>query len=139
MTQDHLADKLFVSRQLVSKWELGFGMPTIDHLLNLTKLFHISFEELLCLDETCEIDESNLFRGHDRLFIINGIIRKKMKVNLPEVFYQFSSSERIMLLKAIKEDKLKVSMNEILPRLTPGEIKFLKMEDGTDDITKSSQ
>lgn len=139
MTQDDLADQLFVTRQLVSKWELGLGIPTIDTLLDLSKIFNISFEELLCLDEKLEIDESNLFSGHDRLFIINNIISKKLKVNLPEVFYQFSSNERIMILKAMKEGKLKVSMTELLPRLTPGEIKFLKMEDGTYDFKKNSK
>jgi len=30
MTQDDLADKLSITRQLVSKWELGLGFPTID-------------------------------------------------------------------------------------------------------------
>lgn len=139
MTQDDLADKLFVSRQLVSKWELGLGFPTIDTLLDLTKLFNTSFEDLLCLDEKLEIDEANLFGGHDRLFIINSIINKKIEVNLPEVFYQFSSNERMMVLKAIKEGKLKVSMSELLPRLTPGEIKFMNMEDVTYDFKKNSK
>jgi len=126
MTQDDLAEKLFVTRQLVSKWELGLGFPTIDALLDLAKLFSISFEELLCLDEETTIDEDNLFSGHNRIFIINQIIKNKLKVNIPDVLYQFSSSERIMVLKAIKEGNLKVNMRELLPRLTPGETRFLK-------------
>lgn len=126
LTQDELADKLFVSRQFVSKWELGLGVPAIDTLLDLTKLFQISFEELLCLDEKLEIDESNLFSGHDRLFIINSIINKKITVNLPEVFYQFSPTERMMVLKAIKDRKLSVSINALKPRLTTGEKKYLQ-------------
>lgn len=137
MTQDDLAGELFVTRQLVSKWELGLGVPTIDALLDLSKIFDISFEELLCLDEKLEIDESNLFSGHDRLFIINNLISKRIIVNLPEVFYQFSSNERIMILKAIKEGKLKVSMSELLPRLTPGEIKFLNKEDTAYDFKEN--
>ena len=44
MTQGDLADQLFVTRQLVSKWELGIGVPTIDTFLELSKLFGVSFE-----------------------------------------------------------------------------------------------
>lgn len=102
-------------------------------------MFNISFEELLCLDEKTEFDESNLFNGHDRSFIINSIINNKIKVNLPDVFYQFSSNERIIVLKAIKEGKIKVSISELLPRLTSGELKFLKMEDVTNDFKKNSK
>ncbi|MDE5855414.1 MAG: helix-turn-helix domain-containing protein, partial [Anaeroplasmataceae bacterium] len=30
LTQDEVAEKLFVTRQLVSKWEKGNGVPSID-------------------------------------------------------------------------------------------------------------
>lgn len=51
LTQDDVAEKLFVTRQLVSKWENGTGVPTIDCLLELCKLYQTSFEDILCLDE----------------------------------------------------------------------------------------
>ena len=51
LTQKDVAEKLFVSRQLVSKWENGSGIPSIDVLLELSLLFRVTFEELLCLDE----------------------------------------------------------------------------------------
>lgn len=139
MTQDDLANQLFVTRQLVSKWELGLSVPTIDTLLNLSKLFSLSFEDLLCLEEKIDIDESNLFARHDRLFIFNNIITGRIKVNLPRVIGQFSSTERMILLKAIKKRKLKVSISDLLPKLTVREIAFLKTEDVTHDFKKSSK
>ena len=139
LTQDQLANQLFVTRQLVSKWELGLGIPSIDTLLALSKLFSVSFEELLCLDEKINIHESNLFAGHDRSFIINNIISGKIKVNIPQVIHQFTSTERMMILRAIHKKKLIVSIAALLPRLTTREIKLLKTEDVTYDIKKSSK
>ncbi len=139
LTQDDLANHLFVTRQLVSKWELGIGVPTIDTLLALSTLFRISFEELLCLDEKFNVDESNLFARHDRSFIINQIVNGRIKVNLPLVIHQLASTERLIVIKAIKKGKLNVSITELMPRLTPREVKFIKTEDVNHDIKKSSK
>jgi len=49
MNQDALAEKLYVSRQAISLWESGKGMPSIDNLICLTEIFEVSFEEILCL------------------------------------------------------------------------------------------
>lgn len=51
LTQDEVAEKLYVTRQLVSKWEKGIGVPSIDCLLELCRLYQKSFEDILCLDE----------------------------------------------------------------------------------------
>ena len=129
LTQEDIAEKLFVSRQLVSKWENGTGVPSIDVLIELSKLFKISFEELLCLDNEIDIDESDIFIGHNRLFIVRSIIDGNIKVNLSEVFYQLSPIERMMVLKSIKEERLKTNMDELYPKLTPGEQKFIRKDD----------
>lgn len=47
MSQEELADKLSVSRQSVSKWEMDHAQPQIDKILQLCELFHISTDELL--------------------------------------------------------------------------------------------
>ena len=88
LTQDDIASKLYVSRQLVSKWENGTGIPSIDVLIELSKLFHISFEELLCLNEENTIDKENIFAGKDRMYVVSCIINGDIKVNLADVFYQ---------------------------------------------------
>ncbi len=125
MTQDELADKLYVTRQALSKWELGVSAPSIDTLLELCKLFNVSFEEILCLDEKYEIDPDNIFQGHDRLFIVDSICKKELVVNIPDVFYQFSPSERMIILKSIKEGKIETDIDELLVKLTPAELRFL--------------
>lgn len=47
MTQNELADKLFISRQAVSNYEQGRSYPSIDILLNMCKLFNTSLDNLL--------------------------------------------------------------------------------------------
>ena len=47
MTQDDLADLLYITRKAVSKWETGAGYPSIDVAKRLCDTFGISFEELI--------------------------------------------------------------------------------------------
>ena len=51
LSQEALAEKLDVSRQSVSKWELGQAMPEIDKVVAMSKLFEITTDELLLSDE----------------------------------------------------------------------------------------
>lgn len=47
LSQTELAEKLGVTSQAVSKWECGLTLPDIDLLLDLSKLYDISINELL--------------------------------------------------------------------------------------------
>lgn len=47
MSQEELAEKLNVSRQAVSRWEMGTAMPDAVNILQLSKLFHVTTDYLL--------------------------------------------------------------------------------------------
>ena len=47
ISQEQLAEKISVSRQSVSKWEMNQALPQIDKVLQLCELFEISTDELL--------------------------------------------------------------------------------------------
>ena len=47
MSQETLADRLSVSRQSVSKWEMDQALPQIDKVLQLCELFDVTADELL--------------------------------------------------------------------------------------------
>ncbi len=47
MTQEYVAEVVGVSRQAVSKWENGASDPSTSNLIALSKLYEISFEDLL--------------------------------------------------------------------------------------------
>lgn len=51
LSQEQLAEVLGVSRQLVSKWERGAGMPTVDMIVGISKLFEVTTDYILRQDE----------------------------------------------------------------------------------------
>lgn len=47
MTQEQLAEKCSVSRQAVAKWETGESEPTIERLIMLSNIFHVTVDEIV--------------------------------------------------------------------------------------------
>ncbi len=47
MSQEELAEKVFVSRQTISNWETGKSYPDINSLLLLSQTFQISLDQLI--------------------------------------------------------------------------------------------
>lgn len=47
LTQEELAEALFVSRTAISKWESGRGYPSIDSLKEISTFFSVTIDELL--------------------------------------------------------------------------------------------
>lgn len=47
LSQEQLASEVTVSRQAVSKWELGESMPDTENIIQLTKIFDVSADFLL--------------------------------------------------------------------------------------------
>lgn len=120
LSQEELANTLFVTRQAVSKWELGQSFPSIEIILELTKVFEVSIEELLCINEKLNIDESNIFKNHDRLFIIKKASENKLGIPLEKIFDQFNDDERALILYNLKINQIKIS-GEFIKVLTKNE------------------
>lgn len=53
MSQEELAEKLNVSRQAISRWEMGAAMPDAANILQLGKLFHVTTDYLLDDESPC--------------------------------------------------------------------------------------
>ena len=59
LTQEELAEALFVSRTAISKWESGRGYPSIDSLKALSRFFSVTIDELICSDEMLTVAEND--------------------------------------------------------------------------------
>lgn len=59
LTQEELAEILFVSRTAISKWESGRGYPSIESLKAISKFFSVSVDELLSVDELISVAEKD--------------------------------------------------------------------------------
>lgn len=77
-TQEQLAEKLYVSRTAVSKWESGKGYPNIDSLKDIAKLFNKTIDELLSSEEIIDIakeeNTSNIKRTNNLIYGLLDII-----------------------------------------------------------------
>lgn len=72
LTQEELAEALYVSRTAISKWESGRGYPSIDSLKEISNFFTVSIDDLLSTETVLSIAEkenkSNMRNLCDLLF-----------------------------------------------------------------------
>lgn len=59
LSQEELAGRLNVSRQTISKWEVGESAPDMDNLVSISELFGVSLDELV-LDKTSEKEQPSV-------------------------------------------------------------------------------
>lgn len=60
LSQEQFAHKLGVTRQAVSKWELGDAVPDVDNIISISKAFNVTLDYLLLdelTDERIEYEE----------------------------------------------------------------------------------
>ncbi len=58
MSQEELGSKLNVSRQTISKWELGESTPELEKLISISDYFEISMDELVFGNDSAKIETS---------------------------------------------------------------------------------
>ena len=59
LTQEELAEALYVSRTAISKWESGRGYPNIESLKAIAKYFSVSVDQLLSSDAILNLAEED--------------------------------------------------------------------------------
>lgn len=57
LSQAEAAEQLGVSRQAISRWETGTGLPTLDNLIQMGKLYQVSLDELVYGPEAVQPQE----------------------------------------------------------------------------------
>ena len=105
LTQEELAEKLYVNSRSISRWENAKTMPDFDVLIELAKLYDISIEELLNGERT-EIMEKQT---------------EKTLYNIAE----YTNQEKLRLLNRIKY----VAWIDILLWSVFFLLKYLELED----------
>ena len=68
LTQEELAQALFVSRTAISKWESGRGYPNIESLKAISNFFSVTIDELLSTDEVLTIAEEDNKQKENNFF-----------------------------------------------------------------------
>lgn len=117
MTQEELAEQLFVTRQTVSRWERGHAYPNIDTLVELSLLLEFSIDYALTGDEQMieEVSEEQRKNTNRKwlvrtlvvmfimlvfvvtIFIFHGNIRLASASEIDDFFY--SHDEQVLSIK----------------------------------------
>ncbi|MCF7932791.1 MAG: helix-turn-helix domain-containing protein [Acholeplasmataceae bacterium] len=71
LTQEQLGEKLFVTRNAISKWETNKGTPNIESLKQLASLFNVSLDDLLGQDDLVTMT----LLTHQRMIINTNLIQ----------------------------------------------------------------
>ena len=98
LSQEGLAEMLEVSRQAVSKWELGEGYPEVDKLLLLSKKLNVSLDSLLIGENTAATSEKG--KPSDTIRIVSpheGVIINASKVTRSQQFKGRKNSPQFAL------------------------------------------
>lgn len=115
MTQEQLSEKLNVSRQTISKWESGNTSPDLESIVKVSKIFHVSLDDLLSegdaqvteKNEQITLEDLMKINLHNRkmtLLLISGLIF--LMISILNVIYvtalhSTTSSTQYMLYRYI--------------------------------------
>ena len=124
LTQEEFADILKVSRSAVAKWEQGRGMPSLDLLERISKVYELSIDELISEEEIkketfINIGKINKIDKERKIvFFILAILAvfaiciSIVLIKKFDVFAKNYSDERDGLINEIADDYIKVNMKE---------------------------
>ncbi len=110
LTQDEVADAVYVSRQAVSGWEKGLTLPSISSCILLLDLYDTDLDELLCLK-----------KKNDSSLLLQEILDGKTVFVPAEHMWQMSPSQREQILDRISCGQITVNMDELMPYLSKEE------------------
>jgi len=118
LTQVNLADTLYVTHQAVSKWENGKSIPSIEILVELTKLLKISIDYLLENTDIKENDYPTMFKHYSREAVLSSFFQNEnINLELKNIFYLLSQSERMLIIDRLIASSLNIEVESIWPYL----------------------
>ena len=121
MTQDMLAQRLYVSRQAVSSWEMGTRAPSLDSLVELSGLLQMCIND----NDNGDVDPDNIFADRSREYVLKLMTTGRFPIAVDRVFYQLSPDERMRVLQSMKNRQCKVD-HDLFVKLTVAEQQLVR-------------
>lgn len=119
LSQAELAEAIKVSRQAISRWEVGTAIPSADNLMGLSKFYNVSMDELM----GTVINSENCVEQIDKL---NTGILKKIAIALCIIVMFIGIAVWVMLFTYKENTNVPVNIGE----LDTYELENLDQEDG---------
>ena len=124
MTQNELADALYVTRQAVSKWEMGKSLPSVEVLIEMTEIFDVTIDYMLDNSDLEENDYRTMFMQYPResvIFRFQNSDRKNQEIK--DIFYLLSPKERKQMIDQVISGQLHLDIHVLWPYLNMAERK----------------
>ncbi len=100
ISQEQLAEKIHVSRQAITKWESGNGIPDIENLIAISALFNESLDSLLSEEKSLISKHEFLYESHTE-YDLDSPKRIDLKIGTAhEVIIEKTNDEKIQVLAA---------------------------------------
>jgi len=126
MTQDDLASALYVTRQAISKWETGKGIPSIEVFIELTRLFNVSIDALIDGVELSKHDYLSQLNQLPRAAVFANFIQSNTLTNdFEQYFYLFHKEERKQFLDLLIKGVIDLPYKTVWPHLSEEERIYL--------------
>lgn len=92
ITQEELAEKIFVSRQTISNWENNKSYPSIDFINSISKFFNVTIDYLISEDVNYKLEEKQSELKEENVTTEKDTIRKnKDRIILSRLtFFRFA-------------------------------------------------
>lgn len=109
LTQEELAERLYVSRTAISKWESGRGYPNIDSLKATARFFGVTVDALLSGDEllTLAEEDTKQKRSHFR-DLVYGLLDLSMAMLLFLPFFACQTADGIQSVSLIASGNMQI-------------------------------
>lgn len=122
LSQEQLAEKIGVSRQAITKWETGRGIPDVENMIILAEIFKLTLDELVLKEVKKQEKKPMIFESEtvydidtEKHFDINlGAVRKIIiKTVVDEKFHVVLSSETLTEIGSFFKVKLDEKRNKL--------------------------
>ena len=122
ISQEGLAEKLYVSRQAITKWESGNGIPDIENLIAISALFNESLDSLLSEEKSLISKNEFLYESRTE-YDLDSPKKIDLKVGVAhEVIIEKTKDEKIQVIAASNKlsylaQQVKVKIDEDKKRM----------------------
>ena len=100
ISQEQLAEKIYVSRQAITKWESGNGIPDIENLIAISSLFNESLDSLLS-EEKSLISKNEFLYNSRTEYDLDNPKKIDLKVGIAhELIIEKTKDEKIQVIAA---------------------------------------
>ena len=122
ISQEQLAEKIGVSRQAITKWETGKGLPDIENMAIIAEIFKTTIDELL-MDSVAKTAPETLVYTSETIYDID--CEKHFDVNI--------GSAAAIMLSSGNDEKLHIKLlSETLENL--GSVFKIKLDDSKNKL-----